>query len=117
VRERPTRPILLTAALEDDRPLLIDTPEDHSAFVFVGSGGVEIGPENAATAVREGTLAIMGPGSRVRVRAAEARSDLLIAAARPLREPIVQSGPFVMNTDEEIQRAWAEYRAGTLDKG
>jgi hypothetical protein len=117
VRERPTQPILLTAALEDDKPIVVDTPEDHAAFVFVGSGAVEIGAENAGTALREGTLALLGPGSRLRVRAEGTRSEVLIAAARPLREPIVQRGPFVMNTEEEIQKAWADYRAGVLDRG
>ncbi len=40
-----------------------------------------------------------------------------MAAGRPLGEPIVQRGPFVMNTEEEIQRAFADYRAGKLEDG
>jgi redox-sensitive bicupin YhaK (pirin superfamily) len=61
-------------------------------------------------------LAVLGPGDRVRARARERRSELLLAAARPLGEPIVQHGPFVMNTEEEIRRAWEDYRAGVLDR-
>jgi hypothetical protein len=41
---------------------------------------------------------------------------VLFAAARPIGEPIVQRGPFVMNTEAEIQKAFADYRAGVLDK-
>ena len=117
VRERPTQPTLLTLALEDDQPFELDLPEGHSAFAFVASGEVEVGPEGGAGPVREGTIAVLGPGRRVRVRAKEQRSEVLLAAARPLGEPIVQRGPFVMSTEEEIRRAWEDYRAGVLDKG
>jgi redox-sensitive bicupin YhaK (pirin superfamily) len=115
VRERPTQPTLLTLALEDERPFEIDTPEDHVAFAFVASGEAAIGPENGATTVTAGQLALLGPGTLLRVRATGQRSELLLAAARPLGEPIVQRGPVVMNTEEEIQRAWDDYRAGKLD--
>ncbi|APR78962.1 Pirin [Minicystis rosea] len=117
VRERVTQPILVTAALEDDRPFELETPEGHNAFVFVGSGEVEIGPENGGVSAGTGTIALLGSGTRIRVRAKDRRSEVLLAAARPLREPIVQRGPFVMNTEAEIQKAWEDYRAGVLDKG
>jgi redox-sensitive bicupin YhaK (pirin superfamily) len=39
---------------------------------------------------------------------------LLLLAAKPLREPVVQYGPFVMNTREEIEQALADYRDGRL---
>lgn len=116
VRARPTRPTLLTAMLEDDHPLELDLPEGDTAFVFVGEGEVEIGGESA-TSVSEGRLAILGPGNRLRVRAGHQRSEVLIASARPLGEPIVQRGPFVMNTAEEIQQAYQDYRNGVLDRG
>jgi len=114
VRERPTEPILLSSVLEDDRPFEMDTPETHTAFVFVGSGEVAIGPDE--TLVREGAIALLGPGERLRLRAPTQRTELLIAAGRPLHEPIVQRGPFVMNTEAEIRQAFADYRAGVLDR-
>ncbi len=40
-----------------------------------------------------------------------AESELLLLQARPIQEPIVQHGPFVMNSREEIQQAYADYRA------
>jgi redox-sensitive bicupin YhaK (pirin superfamily) len=81
----------------------------------VGSGEVELGPEGAATPVREGTLAVLGEGRTLRMRAKE-RGELLIAAARPLGEPIVQRGPFVMTTEKDVRRAFADYQAGVLDR-
>lgn len=116
VRTRPTQPIVATAVLEDERVFEVETPKDHTAFVFVGSGEVDVGAENAETTVGTGRIAVLGAGERIRLRA-RMRSDVLIAAGKPLQEPIVQRGPFVMNTEAEIERAWADYRAGVLDKG
>jgi redox-sensitive bicupin YhaK (pirin superfamily) len=116
VRKRPTDPVLLTLALEDDRPFDLALPSDHNAFAFVYGGEVHIGPDDDATAVPESTLALLGPGNRLRLRARSRRSAVLLAAGRPLREAIVKRGPFVMNTEAEIARAFADYRAGVLDR-
>ena len=115
VRARPTDPLLLTLALEDDQPFAVALPAGHTAFVFVGAGEVAVGPAETDQ-VAEGTLGILGPGNRLRLRALNRRSELLVAAGRPLNEPIVQRGPFVMNTEAEIARAIADYRAGVLDR-
>ena len=112
VRPRPTEPLLLTARLEDDQPLALELPPGHTAFAFVATGEVAIGASN----VPEGSLAVLGPGHRLRLRATNRRSEVLVAAGRPLHEPIVQRGPFVMNTEAEIERAIADYRAGVLDR-
>jgi redox-sensitive bicupin YhaK (pirin superfamily) len=116
VRPRPTRPTLLTLSLADDAPFELEVPADHAAFAFVHEGAVDVGPENASTSVPVGALAVLSAGKRVRFRARERASTVLFAAARPIGEPIVQRGPFVMNTEEEIERAFADYRAGVLDR-
>jgi redox-sensitive bicupin YhaK (pirin superfamily) len=119
VRARPTEPLLLTLALEDDRPFTLALPAGHTAFVFVAAGEVAVGSGDEAGGgdrVDQGTLGILGPGNRLRLRALNRRSEVLVAAGRPLREPIVQRGPFVMNTESEIDRAIADYRAGVLDR-
>jgi redox-sensitive bicupin YhaK (pirin superfamily) len=117
VAPRATEPLLFNAFLEDDTPLEFDVPRGHTAFLFVAQGEVVVGPSAAERRVSEATLAVLGEGARVRFRAPEQRSLVLFAAARPLHEPIVQYGPFVMNSDEEIRRAFDDYRRGTLDKG
>jgi redox-sensitive bicupin YhaK (pirin superfamily) len=116
VRSRPTDPTLATLSLVDDAPFDLDVPSDHTVFAFVHGGAVDIGPDGVTTRVPEGTLAILGPGNRIRIRALEEASGVLLAAGKPLREPIVQRGPFVMNTEAEIEQAVADYRAGILDR-
>jgi hypothetical protein len=117
LRDRPTEPSLMTLDLADDAPFELEVPAAHTAFAFVYAGSVDIGPEGSATRVTDGTLAVLGEGNRVRLRALDQAAGVLLAAARPLHESIVQHGPFVMNTEEEIQRAFADYRAGVLDRG
>jgi redox-sensitive bicupin YhaK (pirin superfamily) len=116
VRKRPTDPLLLTLTLEDDRPIELALPADHSAFAFVQRGEVHFGRDDDATVVAEPMIAVLGLGNRVRMRARTRRSAVLLAAGRPLREPIVKRGPFVMNSEAEIQRAFADYREGVLDR-
>jgi redox-sensitive bicupin YhaK (pirin superfamily) len=110
VHARATEPLLLTAVLDDDRPRALALAAEHNAFVFVSEGTVEVG----GTPVAAGTLAVLSSGNRLTLRAPTERSALLLAAGRPLHEPIVQRGPFVMSTEEEIRRAWEDYRNGTL---
>ncbi len=116
VRDRPTQPFLATVALEDDQPLQVDLPAGHAAFLFVASGELRVGDEPKTTDVAPGHLAVLGEGRAVRLQATKERVVALIAAGKPLIEPIVQSGPFVMNTEAEIRKAWDDYRKGVLDK-
>ena len=53
---------------------------------------------------------MLSDGDEVRVQAGADGVQFLFLAAKPLREPVVQYGPFVMNTREEIEQAIADYR-------
>lgn len=110
VATRTTEPILLTAELADEKPMELALPLAHTSFVFVHTGVARIGEQR----VQAGSIALLSEGDRLRIVADGVRTGVLIASAKPLREPIVQRGPFVMNTDAEIQRAFSDYRDGTL---
>ena len=88
---------------------------DSNAFVLVLDGDARIGTHR--TPVRTGEIAWLtradGDESSEVTVTAEARSTrVLLFAARPLREPVVFGGPFVMNTPAEIQQAFADYQEG-----
>jgi redox-sensitive bicupin YhaK (pirin superfamily) len=83
---------------------------EHNAFVYVYRGTISI----AGTEVPAGRMAILkNEADGVVIEALEAARAILVAG-RPLGEPIVQYGPFVMNTQAEIQQTLADYRAGKL---
>jgi redox-sensitive bicupin YhaK (pirin superfamily) len=87
----------------------LPVPADHAAYVYVFEGAVRV----AGREVKDGQLAILGDGNRVRLEAS-GRAQALLLTGVPLREPVVQYGPFVMNTEKEIVQAIEDYQAGRL---
>ena len=85
-------------------------PRGHTAFAYVDQGEVRFGPEG--TAARAPALVIFGDGDMVEVSAGAGGGRFLLAAARPLGEPIARHGPFVMNTRAEIEQTLQDLRSG-----
>lgn len=85
-------------------------PAEHNAFVYVYRGQVTI----AGQAVPMQRMAILGndPGADGVLIEATEEAQLLLIAGRPLNEPIVQYGPVVMNTQQEIRQALSDIHAG-----
>jgi hypothetical protein len=105
-----TAPLYLDLQLPAGARFAQPLPPGHNAFAYVYRGSTRIG----VTGVPAGQMAILvNAGDGVAVEAAE-EARLILVAGRPLGEPIVQYGPFVMNTQQEIQQAFADYRDGRL---
>jgi redox-sensitive bicupin YhaK (pirin superfamily) len=75
---------------------------------------VIVAADDEAQQVSTGELALLADNTRVSVRGAEDGSGFLYLSAAPHNEPIVRGGPFVMNTEEEIRRAFLDYQSGKL---
>lgn len=89
-------------------------PTAHSAFVYAYEGSLHIGPAEDRRALAAQAAGVLSAGERVEIHAAQGPARFLLLAARPLGEPVVQHGPFVMNTHEEIDQAIADYRNDRL---
>ena len=87
-------------------------PSGHNAFVYVYRGEVDIAGRKVP-AQRMAILASDAQADGVVIESANGAKALLIAG-RPLNEPIVQFGPFVMNTEQEIYQALKDFRDGRL---
>jgi quercetin 2,3-dioxygenase len=87
----------------------VPVPSDHAAYVYVFEGAVRVG----GPVVEEGQLAVLGEGDSAHFAATQ-RAQALLLTGVPLREPVVQYGPFVMNSEQEIAQAIDDYRAGRL---
>lgn len=83
---------------------------EHVAFVYVYEGQANLGE----TGLPRHHLAVLDTGDRVEIAAGAAGARLILVAGRPLNEPFVQYGPFVMSTREEVEQAMNDYRAGRL---
>jgi len=87
-----------------------ELPARHRAFAFVYDGGLIVSGQPMGC----DTLGVLGDGDRFEAQAQGGGARFVLAAARTLGEPIVQGGPFVMNTREEIEQAFDDFRAGRL---
>jgi redox-sensitive bicupin YhaK (pirin superfamily) len=105
-----TAPLYLDLHLPAGSQFAQPLPAAHNAFIYVYRGAVRIGDE-AVPAQRMAILSNEGEGVTIE---ATAEARLILVAGQPLNEPIAQYGPFVMNTQEEIQQALADQRAGRL---
>ena len=87
-------------------------PAGHNAFVYVYRGELAIAGQ--AVPVQRMALLANAPDADGVVITARSETRALLIAGRPLGEPIVQYGPFVMNSSQEIRQAITDYQEGRL---
>ena len=86
--------------------------KDKTVYIYPFEGQVDI----ADRVLKTHQGGVLGSGDTVEVKAGAEGARFLVLAAKPLGEPIVQYGPFVMNTREEIEQAIRDYQSGELTK-
>ncbi len=112
------------------KTLPVESSRHAFAYIFEGGGtfrdasaprGVlteQVGEGASGTTVRDEagnrSLVLFDSGDAITVQAGEAGLRFLLVSGRPLEEPVAWRGPIVMNTDEELRRAYAELRDGTF---
>lgn len=88
----------------------LEVPEGHNSMVFVRQGKVTLG----STVIGEADLALFEKDcTHIHLHALE-ECSLLLMGGEPIAEPIVASGPFVMNTEQEIRLAMMDYQSGRM---
>ncbi|NOZ53597.1 MAG: pirin family protein [Gammaproteobacteria bacterium] len=100
----------LDVTLEKNKLFSYTLNEHLQGFVYVFEGQAKIDD----ITLRQHTFAHLGDGDTVALKANDSGARFILVAGQPINEPIVQHGPFVMNTRKEIERAFADYRDGTL---
>jgi len=105
-----TEPLYLDIALPAGSSFDSRIPATHNAFVFVYRGAAQVGGRRIGTG-RMGILSNAGDADGVQL-SADGAARLILIAGKPIGEPIVQYGPFVMNTKEQIFQAINDFREG-----
>jgi len=107
-----TDPLYLDLNLPAAADIVVPVTRGHNAFVYVYDGEARVGPRESVQTLPHRAAGILSDGERVRIEGGARGARLLLLAARPLNEPVVQYGPFVMNTRQEIEQAMEDYRSG-----
>jgi redox-sensitive bicupin YhaK (pirin superfamily) len=105
-----TEPLLLDVQCAATGQIEIPIPSGHTACLYVYEGAVSV----RDTRIAERQLAILDqdPNANTVTLIPNQPSRILLIAGKPLHEPVVQYGPFVMNTQDEIQQAVRDYQEG-----
>ncbi len=112
------------------KQLKIETERNAFAYVFEGEGTFRDASapravltdkvENPVAApvydARNHSLVLFDRGDEIRVQTGEQGMRFLLVSGKPIEEPVAWYGPIVMNTQEQLRRAYAELQAGTFIK-
>lgn len=116
VKDIVAEPTYLDISLPPNRTFSHSIVRGHAAFayIFEGEGVFEAGGAEAGNPIPHPRLIVFGDGDQVSVRAADPGVRFLLVSGKPLNEPIARWGPFVMNTQEEIEHTLEEIKNGTF---
>jgi hypothetical protein len=105
-------PTYLDVVLAADGSFAQPMARGHSAFAYVFEGEARFGPDKAMMTAPK--LVVWADGDTIEVHADKNPTRFLLVSGAPLNEPIARYGPFVMNTQEEIQQTLRELQQGTF---
>lgn len=106
VIEDPSTDVLyLDVALPAHAAFSLPLDESRHGFVYVFEGSASLAGDDLA----QHTLAVLASGDTVDIATGADGARFILVAGRPIGEPVVQAGPFVMNTRAEIEQVMADY--------
>ena len=110
-------PTLIDVTLAPDASVELPAPRGRTFAGYVFAGSLRCGAPGEGgdvTWYADRTALLLGDGDAIALAAGPAGGRLLLFSGTPLREPVAWGGPIVMNTEEELVRAFDEYRDGTF---
>lgn len=109
----PIMAVMIT--MEPGQSVEIPVPVNYNAFIQLLDGSITA---NGKTITGSNLVLFNNDGAKVKLEtpAGSKPTDILLLGGKPINEPIVQYGPFVMNSMDEIQQAYADYQAGKMGR-
>ncbi|ORX63245.1 hypothetical protein K493DRAFT_288751 [Basidiobolus meristosporus CBS 931.73] len=86
-------------------------PESYQGFLYILEGEGYFGSKNTLGKAHH-TLTLSEEGGSVSIETKDSGVHFVLVAGEPIKEPVVQYGPFVMNHSSDIQRTFIDYRMG-----
>ncbi len=105
-------PVYFDVELEKDKEFKFDLPATHNSFVYLIEGEIKIG-DKKHDRINGSTLILLTKGKKLKVKGIT-KAKFLLISGKPINEPIVRGGPFVMNTKQEILKAVEDYNTGNF---
>lgn len=117
VKTTAVSPTFLDVALKSG-PSEIAMSSDESAFIYVYEGDVVInkGDQGNETILKQGELGVLSQKGTQLCVSTDTDCKFIVVSGKPINEPVVQYGPFVMNSQQEIVQAFNDYQSGVLAK-
>lgn len=110
-----TRPLYADIHLEPGKEALLPVSQELDGLLYLYEGDASlVAADGSSQDIQKSAASILAAGDSVRISAGEHGARLLLIAGKPIGEPVVQYGPFVMNTREEIEQTLRDYRDGRL---
>jgi redox-sensitive bicupin YhaK (pirin superfamily) len=109
-----TDPLYIDVDLPNGAPFNHFIRDDYSAFIYLYEGELLVGAPGATRALKTRCAGVLSPGDQITVTADGGSARFLLIAGKPIKEPVAQYGPFVMNTHEEVEQAVRDYQNGVL---
>ncbi len=109
IQQRGQRFLMLDARLQAGAPVTIASAEQSCRLAYVYQGAINLNGH----VVKRGELVRLAADGALELSSDEA-AGVIILAGQPINEPIAQYGPFVMNTQQEIEQAITDYQRGQL---
>lgn len=109
---------MVHATLRPGAEMRLPWRQDFNGLLYVLAGRGTVGPDRRPA--HTGQTAVFGSGSSLTVRADDKQDsrtpdlEVLLLGGRPIREPMAHYGPFVMNTHDELEQAFEDFRKGRL---
>jgi quercetin 2,3-dioxygenase len=115
VKDIVADPVYFDISMPENATYLLNVNKDYTvfAFIFDGEGFFD---ESLEKPIKKGQLVRLTDGDLVKLTTTIHKARFILVSGKPLNEPVAWRGPIVMNTDEELDVAFREYRSGTFIK-
>ena len=114
VSKHNVEPIYFDIELKEGKEFNFELSSTHNSFIYLVEGSIKIGDQEHAS-IQNSKLIILNKENNLKVLGLK-NSKFLLISGKPIGEPIVRGGPFVMNTQAEIKEAIQDFHNGTFAK-